>query len=130
MTIEPERLVPTRIIGLMRGRLEYGYWENLQGQGNRDINAAALLVQLRGIEAYPDWQGKRRVERDAGVFLADGPKQGGRVPDGAGGRGRGGFAARGEAQDGWRGEISSGEERGSGRKRGILCGKGRRGRRG
>ena len=40
--VSSERAVQDRVVGLMRERLGYGYWGNLKGQDNGNINAAVL----------------------------------------------------------------------------------------
>lgn len=40
--VSSERAVQNRVVGLMRERLGYGYWGNLKGQDNGNINAAVL----------------------------------------------------------------------------------------
>lgn len=38
MTIEIERAVQNRVIALLRTKLGYGYWGNLKGQNNSNVN--------------------------------------------------------------------------------------------
>lgn len=42
MTIEIERAVQNRVIGLIRSKLGYAYWGNLKDQDNSNINVAVL----------------------------------------------------------------------------------------
>ena len=42
MTIDIERAVQNRVIGLIRSKLGYTYWGNLKDQDNSNINVAVL----------------------------------------------------------------------------------------
>ena len=42
MTIENERAVQNRVIGLIRSKLGYTYWGNLKDQDNANINVDVL----------------------------------------------------------------------------------------
>jgi len=46
-TVDTERTVQNRVIGLLREKLGFGYWGNLKDQDNRNINDAVLTDFLR-----------------------------------------------------------------------------------